>query len=225
MRRRQEEVRVGEAGGRGLGRGQLRIAEERPKLAGPRTRYTYLPGTSAVPGTAAAYLMNRSFVISADVDVPAAGAEGVLLCHGGNTGGYSLFVREGLLSYAYNYVGAQEFRIEAGRAVSPGRHELRLEFERTGEPDLLSGRGAGGRGRLYIDRELVGEGEIPVTVPIMFGAGGGLVCGRSSANPITDAYEPPFPFTGTIHAVVVEVGREALTRHHEAELRAAMAHQ
>jgi arylsulfatase A-like enzyme len=207
------------------GRGQQRFAEERPQITADRKQYTYLPGTQAVPENAAANLMNRSFAIRARVEVPDGGAEGVLLCHGGNTGGYAFFVAGGRLGYVYNYVGAQEFRIDADRELPPGPHELTVEFERTGDPDIANGRGAPGHIKLFIDGDLTGEGDVPVTMPLMIGLGGGLLCGRAPANPITDAYRPPFTFTGTLHTVTVEVGREALTRHPEAEMRAAMAHQ
>src|SRR5690606_16308199 len=92
------------------GRGQQRFADERPAIAGERSQYTYVPGTSSVPENGAANLINRSFVLRADVEIPDGGAEGVLLCHGGNSGGYTFYVRDGKLSYAYNYVGKKEFR-------------------------------------------------------------------------------------------------------------------
>lgn len=207
------------------GRGQQRVAEERPQIARERSRYVYYPGTQGVPENAAAHVLNRSHAITAEVDIPDGGAEGVLLCHGGNTGGYSFYVKDGKLHYVHNYVGAKEMHVESKDGLPSGRHTLRFELERTGEPAPREGRGAPGHARLYIDDELVGEGDIPVTIPLLIGLGGGLMCGRAAASPVTSAYEPPFAFTGYLDKVTVEVGREALIRDTEAEMRAAFTRQ
>lgn len=125
----------------------------------------------------------------------------------------------------HNYVGAHEFHVQSSNGLSQGRHRLRFEFERTGEPSIQEGKGAPGQARLYVDDELVGSAEIPVTIPLTFGLCGGLRCGRAPVSPITELYRPPFAFTGKLERVTVEVGREALIRDHEAEVRAAMARQ
>jgi arylsulfatase len=163
--------------------------------------------------------------ITAEVEIPEGGANGVLLAHGGNTGGYSFFVQSGKLHYVYNYVAAKEFHVESRDTIPTGRHTLRLEFERTGEADPRQGKGAPGHVRLLVDGWVVGEGDIPVTIPLLIGLGGGLICGRSSASPITDAYQPPFAFTGVLEEVRLEIGREALVRDEEAELRMAMGRE
>jgi arylsulfatase A-like enzyme len=207
------------------GRGQQRFAEPRPQISREQEQYVYFPGTQAVPENAAAHLLNRSFVIRAEVVVPDGGAEGVLLTHGGVPGGYSFYVVDGTLRYAHNYVGEKIFYVASATPIPAGRHTLRCEFERTGEPSPREGKGASGAVRLYIDDDQVGQGDVPVTVPLVLALGGGLVCGRSGRSPVTDDYSGEFSFNGTLERVVVEVGREALTRDHEAELRAAMARQ
>ena len=207
------------------GRGQQRFAEPRPQIAGERDVYTYFPGTQMVPENDAVHLLNRSFVIRADVDIPDGGAEGVLLTHGGVTGGYSFYLKDGALCFAHNYVGEQIFKIQASDPLPSGRHTLRCEFERTGEPSIREGKGAPGTVKLHVDDAEVAHGDIPVTVPIMIGLGGGLVCGRAGPSPVTADYSGRFPFTGTLAQVTVEVGREALTRDTEAEMRSAMARQ
>jgi len=207
------------------GRGQQRLAEERPQITAERKQYTYYPHTQSVPESASPRLLNRSHVICAEVEIPDGGAEGVLLCHGGNTGGYAFFVKDDKLHYVHNYVGAQQFHVASSNGLSGGRHELRFEFERTGEPDLRSGRGAPGRARLFVDDALVGEGDIPVTIPVAIGIGGGLTCGRATPSPITDLYQAPFEFTGELTSVTAEVGKEALSHDQEAEMRMVMARQ
>ena len=76
----------------------------------------------------------------------------------------------------------------------------------TGKPDIKNGKGAPGRGQLYIDGKLVGQVDIPLTMPLSLGLGGGFVCGADSGSPVWDKYKPPFKFTGTLYGV--DRGRE-----------------
>jgi arylsulfatase A-like enzyme len=206
------------------GRGQQRFAEPRPRIAASRDSYTYYPRTQEVPVNAAAPIINRPHSITADVKIPPGGAEGVLISQGGIDGGYTFFVRDGKLRYTYNYVARTYHSVESREPVPEGRHQLRYEFEVTGEPEVLKGKGAPGRGQLYIDGLLVGQVEMPVTNPIALGLTCGVVIGEDAGAPVTDEYEPPFRFTGTIHSVTIDVSGE-LIKDEEAEMRAIMARQ
>ena len=99
----------------------------------------------------------------------------------------------------YNYVGSQEFVISSDVEVPEGTVEVRFEFEPKGKPDVKKGKGAPGKAQLYINGKLVGEGKLPVTIPLAFGLGGGLVVGRGTGSPISSRFKNPFEFTGTIH--------------------------
>jgi arylsulfatase len=168
--------------------------------------------------------MNRSHSITADVDIPQGGAEGVLLSHGGNDGGYSLYLQNGKLCYVHNYVAAEYFKIESIEPVPPGRHKLRYEFEAQGQPDINKGKGAPGIGQLYIDGKLVGQVEMPVTTPIALGLTSSVTCGADPGAPVTPDYRSPFKFTGKIYNVIVDVSGD-LIRDTEAEMAAIMAKQ
>ena len=122
-------------------RGTLRFADERPQLTKDRKTYVYYPHTQMIPENVAAKLLNRSHSLTAEVEIPKGGAEGVLICHGGNVGGYTLFVKDKKLHYVHNYVGAEEFHVVSNADVPEGKVELRYEFETTGEPDLKKGKG------------------------------------------------------------------------------------
>jgi hypothetical protein len=206
------------------GRGQQRFAEERPQIAVDRTSYTYYPGTQEVPMNAAAKIVNRPHSITADVDIPEGGAEGVLISQGGIDGGYAFFIKDGKLRYTYNYVARDFYQIESTKSVPDGRRELRFEFEVTGEPEILAGKGSAGRGQLYIDGELVGQTEMPVTNPILLGLSSGVAVGADPGSPVTEEYYAPFPFTGKIYSVTVDVSGD-LIQDTEAEMRAIMARQ
>jgi arylsulfatase len=100
---------------------------------------------------------------------------------------------------------------------------LRYEFEPTGEPDIRNGRGAPGRGQLYINGELVGNTEFPTTVPITFGIEG-LSCGYDFGEAVSHEYKAPFAFTGGIKHVTIDMSGE-LIEDDEARVRMLMAQQ
>ena len=208
------------------GSGLARIISEKPMVSLPRDSYTYRPNTQSVPFNAAPRVLNRPHSITADVDVPTGGAEGVLLCQGTAAGGYSLFIKDGKLQYVHNYVGRAVYKVQSDIDVPSGRHELRFEFEPTGAPDLAQGRGASGNMQLYIDGALVGNAEAPMTTPFMFNPGA-LTCGSNPGSPVSDDYPSGFKFTGTLRTVTVDVSGE-LIHDPESELRAlhgpAIAH-
>jgi len=205
-------------------RGVQRFADERPKLAVDRAQFKLYQHTQAVPTDAIPSLMNRSYSVTVDVDIPKGGAEGVLLSQGGNDGGYAFFLQGGKLRYAYNYVGRTIYDIESREAVSAGSHQLRYEFEAAGKPDIAHGKGAPGQGRLYIDGKLAGQGDIALTMPLAIGLTGGIACGIHLGAPVTPKFQPPFAFTGTIKAATIDVSGD-LVRDREAEMRMALARQ
>jgi arylsulfatase A-like enzyme len=200
-----------------------RALTEKPLAAPARDRYVLYPGTQSIPFLAAARVLNRPHSITARVEIPAQGAEGVLLCQGCGTGGYSLFVKDGTLQYVHNYVARELFRVKSDTPVEPGTHELRFEFEPTGQPDMAKGRGTPGRFQLYIDGNLVANAEIPYTTLIAFNPGA-MTCGANPGSAVTPAYETPFAFTGTIENVIVDVSGELITDD-EADLRLHLARQ
>jgi arylsulfatase A-like enzyme len=126
-------------------RGTQRFADERPQLTKERKTYVYYPGTQAVPENVAVRVLNRAHSFTAEVEIPKGGAEGVLVAHGGNAGGYSIFIKDKKLHYVHNYVGADEYHVESSQHVPEGKCELCFEFEPTGKPDPAKGKGASGR--------------------------------------------------------------------------------
>jgi arylsulfatase len=201
----------------------LRLSAERPQLSANRTSYEFFPDLSVVPFGSAPKVFNRPHSITAEVEIPLGGAEGVLLAQGGVSGGYVLYVKDRRLHYVHNYLSLEEHRVESTADVPDGAVTLRYEFEPTSPPDFTTGRGAGGRGQLYIDGKIVADTEIPVTVPIIFGIEG-MSCGYDFGEAVTSAYEAPFRFTGKIKKVTVDVSGE-LIKDDEAEVALLMAQQ
>jgi hypothetical protein len=120
-------------------------------------------------------------------------------------------------------VGRSVHRVSSPGPVPAGAHELRFEFEPTGQPDMPHGRGAPGRLQLYVDRELVATGEAPVTMPFIINPGA-ITCGVASGSPVAPDWASPFRFTGTLHSVTVDVSGD-LIHDSESEMRMAMARQ
>lgn len=206
------------------GRGAERLAEGRPQTVPVRDEYVFFPGTQAVPSGATVSVLNRPHSITADVEIPAGGAEGMLLKHGGIDGGYALYMKDGRLKWVHNYVARAYYFVESKERVPEGRHQLRFEFEVTGQPDIAQGKGSPGKAQLYVDGTLVGQADIPVTTPLSLGLTGGVRCCSAPGAPVCPDYQPPFHFTGTIHKVVVDVGGE-LIKDEEKEMHTVMARQ
>jgi hypothetical protein len=209
-------------------RGTARFADQRPLLTKDRDTYVYYPRTQTVPENIAVKVLNRAHSLTAEVEIPKGGAQGVLVCHGSNAGGYTLFAKDNKLHYVHNYVGAQEFHVESGENLPEGKAKLRYEFEPTGKPDLAKGKGTPGHAQLYINDKLVGQTDLPVTVPLLLGLGGGLTVGRNPGSGVSQLYKPPFAFTGTIFKVTVDVSGQMLQdtdEERKAHAKAAMARQ
>jgi arylsulfatase A-like enzyme len=205
------------------GSGTARMVVERPQIAETRDRYTFRPGTQTLPFWVGPRVLNRAHSITADAEIPTGGAEGVLLCQGSAVGGWSFYMKDGKLHYAHNYVRRALYQVSSDDAVPPGRHQLRFEFEPTGAPDIAHGKGAPGRAQLYVDGQLMGQSDLPVTTPIAFNPGG-LTCGANPGSPVTPDYRPPFRFTGTLHSVTVDLSGDLITDTNS-EMRMAMSRQ
>jgi arylsulfatase len=205
------------------GSGLQRMLAEKPEAAPARSSYTYIPGTQSIPFNAAPRLLNRPHSITATVEVPKDGAEGVLMCQGTAAGGYSFFMKDGRVHYVHNYVSRSLFRVSSPEPVPSGAHELRFEFEPTGQPDFPAGKGTPGRMQLYVDGTLVANEDAAVTMPFMINPGA-ATCGSNPGSPVTPDYPSPFRFTGILRGVTVDVSGD-LIDDSESAVRMAMARQ
>ena len=113
------------------GSGLARMVSEKPLVGAPRDSYTYFPNTQSVPFFAAPRVLNRPHSITAAVEIPEDGAEGVLLCQGTAAGGYSFFVKDSRLHYVHNWVGRELLRVAVRRAVDPRRARAALRVRAT----------------------------------------------------------------------------------------------
>ncbi len=205
-------------------RGVQRIAEERPQIALNRSRYVLYPDTQSIPASAAPKILNRPYSITAEVNVPKGGAEGVLLSMGGNDGGISLYVQNGKLCFVHNYLALNYYYVKSESDVPEGHHFLSMEFAPTGPADPKNGKGTPGTVTLSIDGKPAGHGDLPVTTPIRLAQGGAMLVGADTGAPVTPEYDPPFRFTGEIERVIVDVSGEHVVDH-EAEMHMFLVKQ
>jgi arylsulfatase A-like enzyme len=185
------------------------LTAPRPVMSPPRDRYVYYPDVSDVPESQSVNVRNRSFTIGALVDLPDHGANGVLFAHGSRFGGHALYVKDGRLHYANNFVGIIEQKVAAGEDVPSGENViLSASFDKDGEdpPGVATGMLS-----LYYDNRKVGEGRIKTQPGRFMLSEEGLCIGRDGGESVTDDYtgERPYRFTGgTIKSVAVDVSGE-----------------
>jgi len=183
------------------------LTTPRPQMTKPRDRYVYYPDTAEIPESQAVNIRNRSYAIRAEVEIPASGAEGVVFAQGSRFGGHAIYVKDGKLHYIYNWLGDIKQQVVSNKSVPIGASTLSAIFTKEGEnpPHVANGTLA-----IYINDEKVGESRIR-TQPGKFSiAGEGLNVGRDGGEPVTGDYpgEYPWPFTGTINRVVVDVSEQ-----------------
>jgi len=205
-------------------RGTARFAEERPQISAPRKKYVYYPGTQSVPSSAAPRLVNVPHSVSVHANVPKGGAEGVLFSMGGNDGGFVFYVQNGKLTYGYNYVADQRFKVISNVNVPEGDHIFSFEFTPTGPADIAKGRGVPATIKLFVDAKETGRGDLPVTIPLQLGLAAGVVVGSDAGAPVMEDYKPPFAFTGTVKKALVDITGEAV-EDLEAKMRMYLARQ
>nr|WP_221283848.1 arylsulfatase [Prescottella equi] len=174
----------------------------KPRLV-PGNRQVLLPGMQALLEMHIVNCRNRSWSLTAQVDVPDGGARGVILNLGGHAGGWSFYFRDGRPTFCYNLFGIERSYIRAPDTVGVGLHQVRSEFAYDG-----GGLGKGGTVTLFVDGTAVAEGRVERTEPIGFGYEFSDV-GRDSLSTVTPEYPTgDNAFTGRIDWVQIEAGED-----------------
>lgn len=168
-----------------------------------RTKYTYYLGTENVSSGMIPHIYNRSYTITADLEIPANGAEGVLVAEADAMGGYSLYVQNGKLHYTYSLVGLRVDSIHSSENVPTGKVTVKYQFT----ADHPGKMGTGGKGQLFINGKAVAENKVPNTVPARFTSYSGFDIGKDNGDVVAESYKSkaPFAFTGKIGKVVFDL--------------------
>jgi arylsulfatase A-like enzyme len=173
----------------------------RPDLMAGRTSLTVYEGMIGMTENVFINTKNKSHTITALVQVPKGGANGVILSQAGRFGGWSLYVKDGKPTYTYNFLGLSSYKVVAPSPLPEGNVTIRYEFAYDG-----GGPGKGGKGKLFVNGEKVAEGKIDRTQANLFSADEGADVGLDAETPVTDDYEEKDnKFTGKIGKVTVEL--------------------
>jgi len=174
----------------------------RPDLMGKRTSLTLAEGMTGMMESVFINVKNRSKTITAEIEVPTGQANGTILAQGGRFGGWSLYVKDGVPAYDYNFLGLQRTSVVANKPLAPGKATLRFDFAYDG-----GGPGKGGTGTLFVNNEKVAEGRIPNTQFGIFSADETADVGIDLGTPVVEAIgaEAKSRFTGRIPKVTVTI--------------------
>lgn len=182
-----------------------RFVGEKPSYTPGRTLFTYsgelanvpFPQTGACPN-----LLNRSYTITAEIEIPKGGAEGVLVTDGGRFGGYGFYLLKGRPVFTWNLLQLERVKWQGKTALAPGKHRLEFEWKYDGP-----GRGKGGTGTLKVDGKVVDTRPMKRSIPGKFPWDETFCVGIDTGTPIDDKdYQVPFKFTGKIDKLTVKLG-------------------
>jgi arylsulfatase len=170
-------------------------------------------------------IKNKSHSVTAEIAVPASGAEGVIVAQGGNIGGWTLYAKGGKLKYCYNLLGVHRFYAESDRPIPSGDHQVRMEFAYDG-----GGLGKGGTASLFIDGTKVGEARVAATAPMAFSADDGCDVGEDTGAPVSPDYGARGnAFSGRVKGVQIAIATDAEAMEHlvspEEAIRIALTRQ
>jgi arylsulfatase A-like enzyme len=177
------------------------IIAGRPDLMNGRTKLELYKGAVGIPENSFINMKNTSYKITAEVDV-AANGNGVILCQGGDFGGWTFYLLNSKPAFTYNFVGLEQFTVSGSQKVPPGKHTLTFDFAYDG------GRGAGGVGTILLDGNKIGEGRVGKTNYNTFGIDESADVGEDQNTPVYHGYKGKDHFNGNIAKVTVETFRK-----------------
>jgi arylsulfatase len=185
----------------------------------------FFPGMRRLSENSVINIKNKSHSVTAELEIPDSGANGVIIAHGGNMGGWCLYAHDGKLRYHYNFLGLKNFDVTATSSLPAGKHQVRVEFVYDG-----GGLGKGGTVTLYVDGNKVGEGRVDRTHAFFFSMDETLDVGADMGEPVSPDYGPRGnAFTGKVNWAQIDIDAAAKDMDHrvgaEERFMVAMARQ
>ena len=209
-----------------------RIVAPRPNITAGRSEFVYTRPMVGTPQGDSPNLLNTSYTITADIEVPQGGAEGMLLTSGGRFAGYGFYVKDGKPVFLWNLVNLERVKWEGQQALPPGEHTLEFDFSYDGAGagtlafNNFSGVGRPGTGVLKVDGKVVATQQMQRTLPMILQWDESFDIGSDTLTGVNDAdYQPPFPFTGKLDKLTIKVNRPQLSPEDIKKLEAAMQAQ
>ena len=207
-----------------------RIVAPRPNITAGRSEFVYTRPMTGLPQGDSPFLLNASYTMTADIEVPQGGAEGMILTSGGRFGGYGFYLLQGKPVFLWNLVDLKRVKWEASEALAPGRHTVEFDFKYDGLGtgtlafNNMSGLGRSGTGTLRVDGKDVQTIKMERTMPMILQWDESFDIGSDTLTGVNDAdYKPPFALTAKLNKLVVKVDRPTLSEADIKKLESAMA--
>jgi arylsulfatase len=195
-----------------------RVVAPRPNITAGRKEFVYTRPMTGVPQGDSPSILNASYTITADIDVPQGGAEGVILTSGGRFAGYGLYLLKGKPVFNWNLVGYKHVKWQGPDALAPGKHTLEYDFKYEGMGfgtlafNQMTGVGQGGTGVFKVDGKEVASIRMPHTIPLLLQWDETFDIGSDTGTPVDDEdYQVPFKFTGKLNKLTLKIDRPELT--------------
>jgi arylsulfatase len=189
----------------------------RPNLTRGREVFTYYPGMIRIPEATAPNVRNKSYSVTAEVEIPESGASGVLATQGGRFGGWGLLVLDGkpMFAHAFSNQEQHKYRVAAHQKLTPGKHTVRFDFQYDG-----GGIGKGGTGTLLVDGQQVAQGRIERTIRFRFSLDETFDVGEDTGTPVIEDYaaQMPFKFTGALAKLTIDLAPQTLSAKDQKEI-------
>ncbi|MBN8510331.1 MAG: arylsulfatase [Burkholderiales bacterium] len=206
-----------------------RIVAPRPNITAGRSEFVYTRPMIGLPQGDSPLLLNTSYTVTADIEVPANGAEGMILTSGGRFGGYGFYLLKGKPVWLWNLVDLERLKWEGAYALPPGRHTIEFDFKYDGLGagtlafNDFSGVGRPGVGTLKVDGKVVDTKPMPRTLPMILQWDESFDIGSDTLTGVNDAdYKPPFALTAKLNKLSVKLDRPQLSPADIQRLQAAM---
>jgi arylsulfatase A-like enzyme len=206
-----------------------RIVAPRPNITAGRTEFVYTRPMTGLPQGDSPQLLNASYTITADIEVPQDGAEGMILTSGGRFGGYGFYLLKGKPVFLWNMVDLKRIKWEGSDALPPGRHTVEFDFNYDGmgagtlEFNNFSGLGRPGTGTLKVDGNAVATEKMDRTLPMILQWDESFDIGSDTLTGVNDDdYKPPFPLTAKLNKLTIKVDRPQLSPEDIKKLQATM---
>jgi arylsulfatase A-like enzyme len=195
-----------------------RIVAPRPNITAGRTEFVYTKRMVGLPQGDSPMLLNTSFTVTADIDVPQGGAEGMILTSGGRFAGYGFYLLKGKPVFLWNLIDLKRVKWEGPEALTPGRHIIEFDFKYDGlGPGTLafnnmSGLGRSGTGTLKVDGKEVASQKMDRTLPMILQWDESFDIGSDTLTGVNDEdYKPPFSLTAKLNKLTIKVDRPKLS--------------
>jgi hypothetical protein len=206
-----------------------RIVAPRPNITAGRTEFVYTRPMVGLPQGDSPNILNASYTITAEIDVPATGGDGMILTSGGRFGGYGFYIKDGKPVFLWNLVNLERVKWEGTEALTPGKHTVEFDFKYDGIGagtlafNDFSGVGKGGTGTLRVDGKDVQTQAMKQTLPMILQWDESFDVGSDTLTGVNDAdYQPPFALAATLEKLTLKVDRPQLSDADKAKLEAAM---